>query len=145
MRKATETQVSRSQELVEASQKQLAASLAQTEAQIRPAVSVKLQGGVQLQNVGNGTAVNVAFSVVEDLGGEINWGLRGNILSEVVASYLEPGEDPNRRAILGDRRLGPDTGLQLRYQSLSGKKYASLVTFGMDGRVIRTRFVEEPD
>ena len=144
MRKAAEKQVSKSQELVDVAQKQLATGLAQTEAQIRPALTVRLQGGIQLQNVGNGTALNVAFSVPDDLAGEINWEPR-NILSEVVASYLERGEDPDRRALLSDRRFGPDTGLQLQYQSLSGKKYVSLITFGMDGRVIRTRFVEEPD
>jgi hypothetical protein len=137
MRKAAEKQVSKSQELVDA-------GLAQTEAQIRPALAVRLQGGIQLQNVGNGTAFNVALSVIEDLAREINWAPRLNILSEVVASYLEPGEDQDRRALLADRRFGPDTGVQLRYQSLSGRKYVSLVTFGMDGRVIRTRFVEEP-
>jgi hypothetical protein len=144
MRKATENQVGKSQELVEAAQLQLAAGLAQTEAQIRPAVAVRLQGGIQLQNVGNGTAVNVALSLV-DLDGEINWELSPNLQSEIAASYLERGEDPNRRATLADQQFGPRRGLQLRYQSLSGKKYASLVTFGMDGRVIRTRFVEEPD
>jgi hypothetical protein len=145
MRLAAEKQVSKSQELVDAAQKQLAASLAQTEAQIRPALAVGLQGGVQLQNVGNGTAFNVAVSVIDDLAREINWAPRLNVLSEVVASYLEPGEDSDRRAVLADRQFGPDTGLQLRYQSLSGRKYVSLVTLGMDGRVIRTRFVEELD
>jgi hypothetical protein len=92
MRKATENQVGKSQELVEAAQLQLAAGLAQTEAQIRPAVTVRLQGGIQLQNVGNGTAVNVALSLV-DLDGEINWELSPNLLAEIVASYLERGED----------------------------------------------------
>ena len=146
MRKAAENQVGKSQELVRAAQQQLAASLTQTESQIRPAVAVRLQGGIQLQNVGNGTAVNVALSLIDlDVEGEINWELRSNILSEVVASYLERGEDPNRRATLADQQFGPRRGLQLRYQSLSGRKYASLITFGMDGRVIRTRFVEEPD
>jgi hypothetical protein len=145
MRKAAEKQVSKSQELVNAAQKQLAASLVQTEAQIRPALAVRLQGGIQLQNVGNGTALNVAFSLLDDLAGEVNWAPRLNIGSEVVAPYLERGEDPDRGAVLADRRFGPETGLQLRYQSLSGKKYASLITFGRDGRVIRTRFVQEPD
>jgi hypothetical protein len=145
MRKAAENQVGKSQELVKAAQQQLAASLMQTESQIRPAVSVRLQGGIQLQNVGNGTAVDVAFSLVDLDDGEINWELSPNRLSEIVASYLEPGEDPNRRVAIADRRFGPDIGLQLRYQSLSGRKYASLITFGMDGRVIRTRFVEEAD
>jgi hypothetical protein len=145
MRMAAEKQVSKSQDLVDAAQKQLTTSLAQTEAQIRPALAVRLQGGIQLQNVGNGTAVNVAFSLLDDLAGEINWAPRLNIVSEAVASYLERGEDPGRRAVLADRHFGPDHGLQLRYQSLSGKKYVSLITFGMDGRVIRTRFVEEPD
>jgi hypothetical protein len=134
-----------SQNQVSEIRKQVALSQAQIEGPIRPAVVVRQHGGIQLQNIGNGAAVNVAWALIEGLDGELNWPIQRNALEAITAGYLEVREDPERAPALADQRLGPNAGIQLHYQSLSGKHYCSLVTFGANGLVLRTRFLDWPD
>ncbi|HYL15255.1 MAG TPA: hypothetical protein VEV41_19610 [Terriglobales bacterium] len=157
LRIATRDQVNKTQELVETAQRQLTASQQQVEAsqalvtasqkqleaQIRPAIVARMHRKAQavvLENVGNGAAVNLSVARV-DPGTPVNWLQTFNLPSLWNGSYLEPdmnGEEWNEGAF--STSFVTNVALQISYESLSGRAYATIVEFDGTGRPMRTRF-----
>jgi hypothetical protein len=151
LRRAAEDQVTKSQsqasaayEQVEAMRHQAAIAQDQREAQIRPALTVSGKSATLLVvNIGNGPALNLqlvkgrrqtvlpASSRIET-----NFGMR------VKGSFVAPGEsqakDTNEKVGSIGQLDGED--LQLVYESLSGKKYVSIVEFDGPGNPCKTTF-----
>jgi hypothetical protein len=138
MRKAAEDQVFKSQELVAAAQRQVDASLAQVEAASRPAVVATAKGGLMeppvLENIGNGPAINVRWSIPNSkLGG--------------IIPYLEPhvprvlpigGKKPLFEAAL---KTTPNAAsIECAYTSLSGWFYSSSNDYDFDGDRFNAKF-----
>jgi hypothetical protein len=157
VRGEAEKQVGKTQELVEAAQKQFAVgqqqvkasqelvtvSQKQLEAQIRPAIVVRMHRKAQavvLENAGNGTAVNLSVAKV-DRGASVNWLQTLNLPSPWNGCYVEPGlngEEWSEGAF--NSSFVTNTALQIRYESLSGTTYATIVDFDETGKPMRTRF-----
>jgi hypothetical protein len=133
--------------LRETAQNQLATANRQLEAQIRPAVvgrwHFKSQN-LMLQNVGNGAAFNLQLAKV-DLGAVGNWNLEPNFQTFLNGTYLEPAVSPeeNLHGAVGTPVFFARAGLQVRYESLSSKEYATVIDFDESGMPIRTRFFEK--
>jgi hypothetical protein len=150
MREAAEKQVAKSQDLVETAQKQVAAAQKQLEAQIRPAVAVRIYGGLRLANVGSGPALNLRMhALARDAPVEIIWAGNSTFAQNLEGSFIcaQQGQIPPDQLL--DTRAGADFFggdqrqiLQIVYQSLSGKDYASIVEFDVHGQPLITRFVE---
>src|SRR4029077_13103852 len=140
----SQIQASAAYEQVEAMHQQSAIALEQREAQIRPALTVSGRSStLVIVNIGSGPALNLqlvkgrnqtvlpASSKVETTFG---FPLKG--------SFVEPGEsqakDTNERIGSHGQIEGED--LQLVYESLSGKKYISLIEFDGRGNPRKTTF-----
>jgi hypothetical protein len=137
MRKASESQVSKSQELVEAAQRQIVASLEQVEAAFRPAVVARDPGNVNmspsLENIGNGPAIEVRWSIPDS-----NW--RGLI------PCLQSGQPHGVQLNVGGMKALYNAGLasgnniasiECSYRSLSGRWYSSSCAYDFE----RSQFV----
>jgi hypothetical protein len=134
MRKAAEDQVTRSQELIVAAQRQVDASLKQVEGAFRPAVvamTVNLSSSPRLVNIGNGPAVDIEWSIP-------NSPLHGRV------SYLEPhtsedlpfdGEKPLYEASAETPAI-----IECTYRSISDWSYRSTNTFDIDRGAFTTTF-----
>jgi hypothetical protein len=136
MRKAAEEQVRQSQALVSASQEQL-------EAQIRPAVVARRHPELMrtiLVNEGKGIAVDLQLTVA-DIGTPTDWNSSVSFPSPMNGCPLGLGVD------LGDSDTHVAAhgffnrkALQIRYRSLSGKGYSTIVDFDENGKAVRTCF-----
>jgi len=138
MRKAAENQVSKSQELVSAAQRQINASLEQVESTWRPAIVAKTRGSTMaapmLENIGNGPALDVKWSLSNsDVGG--------------VIPYMEPkapqglpidGLQPLFEAAL--KTTPNSASIDCTYRSLSGWSYSSTSAYDFAGDQFRTTF-----
>jgi hypothetical protein len=135
------------QDQVTIAQKQVSESHAQLEAQIRPALAVRWYGDLKLVNVGNGAAVNLRM-IHARVEATVGWDSPANIgspsLRGAYVAVQEFDSDPTKlkgAAIPGGFfQQNPGTCLQLVYESLSGKTYASVIEFAADGNIARTRF-----
>jgi hypothetical protein len=105
------------------------ANEAQLEAQIRPALDVdpSKPSDLNIVNVGKGPALSIGFSL-RDSGADVDWSAapegpqycRGPLAPDQCAStWLNSG---------GELTLFSKS-IQVRYQSLSGKQYATMVDF----------------
>jgi hypothetical protein len=129
-------------ELRRAAQRQVALANEQLEAQMRPALVVRLYGDHILVNVGSGPALNLQVADVV-WGGEMDWTVRTNIGNRLEGAFVA-AEGPlaeKATAIPPDYFfMNPHRSLVLIYESLSGRVYATRVDFSRDGPV-RTTFL----
>lgn len=154
-------QVSETQKLVETaqtqltvSQEQIRISLQEAEAQIRPVLIVDkgpsaLAGAtisrnlVFVQNVGNGPALNLQLSVLQN-GQPVNWDT-APIESSFSAWYgisIETGVNTNRAPLnLPEHIFG--NKLTLTYESMSGKNYMTIVFIDNAGLLHNTEFLQQ--
>lgn len=127
-------------ELRRTAQQQVAVANEQLEAQIRPALTVEVNTAAYLcvSNVGSGTAFNLRLvrTKVELIGweAESNFGVGARGAAVAVGHCVDTGE---QRGSVGTFK---GEHLQLFYESLSGKTYASVVMFEGDGTPSGLRF-----
>jgi len=154
LRIATQQQVDKSQALVEAAQRQLglaredlvatraqvAIAQNQLEAQIRPALVVFPRGNFQIANVGSGPGLNLKLVEVAQ-GARIDWELPSNIADRLTGSFVALGELHAKDSTIPQgffEHRGRD--LHIFRESLSGRKYATVLRFGDNGTLTDTRF-----
>jgi len=148
LRKAAEDQVTKSQsqtsaayDQVEAMRHQTAVAQAQLEAQIRPALTVTvLNGYLCVTSVGNGPALNLhivkgrsqtVFSSTAKV--ETNFG------KSLEGACIATGEPPkSMNEVFGAVGQLEGEDLQLVYESLSAKRYISMVKFDGPGNPRKT-------
>lgn len=118
------------------------ASEAQFEAQIRPALTVVVNGIGSLgtlcvSNVGSGAALNLRLVRTKE---GFDWEAESNFGNRVRGAGVAVGQDLDTGEKVGF--VGPLIGerLHLIYESLSGKLYASIVTFEGNGQPARVDF-----
>jgi len=142
LRRAAQDQVAQSQAQVDAMRQQVAIAQDQREAQVRPALTVIGKGTtLHVVNVGNGPALNLQlvkgrdqapFSASSQV--DTNFGMR------LRGSFVAPGEseakDTNEKVGAIGQLGGED--LQLIYESLSGKRYVSIIKFDGPGNPCKT-------
>jgi hypothetical protein len=131
------------------SQFQVSLSQQQVEAQIRPALTVRPYGSLKLVNVGNGAALNLRLVEAQE-NSPILWDVVSNISQDLSGAFVSVAESAVENAHLRDALIPsnyfaqrPGQTLQLIYESLSGKKYASVIEFSRNGAPIRTRFEQK--
>jgi hypothetical protein len=129
-------------ELRRTAQQQAAIANEQLEAQMRPALVVRLYGDHLLVNVGSGPALNLQVADVV-WGGEMDWTVRTNIGNRLEGAFVaaEGALAEKATAIPPDYFfMNPHRSLLLIYESLSGRVYATRVDFSREDPV-RTTFL----
>jgi hypothetical protein len=148
LRQAAEDQVAKSQsgvaaapEQVDAMRQQFAIAQEQLEAQIRPALTLTAGATLLVVNIGNGPALNLQLVkgqsqtvLPASSSVETTFGMR------LKGSCVAPGESHARDTAepVGSRGQLRGEDVQLVYESLSGKKYASLIEFDGFGKPCKT-------
>jgi hypothetical protein len=115
------------------------AAESQLEAQIRPALSVYPHATLQLVNIGSGPALNVKLVILHKCG-PVQWHSEANVAPRVTGSFVSPGEAHKRDSTIPVGHYGAEQELQIFYESLSGKRYASVIGFDQDRNPIAPRF-----
>jgi hypothetical protein len=148
MRRAAEKQVIESQELVTAAQKQLGISqeqirltLQEAEAQIRPAIAIRVDSQHHrflAENVGNGPAVDLRF-LSTAVQSNLQWDSPPNVQTILNGSFLPVGERPPEDVSIA-RAGSRDVEMQIMYKGLSGNQYFTVIRFDGEGRPSETRF-----
>jgi hypothetical protein len=108
----------------------------QLEAQIRPALTVDGRAmNLRVVNVGSGTALNLRL-VKRNPDGGVDFAPR------LKGSFIAPGESQMRDTWERVGSIGTMKGevLDLFYESLSGKEYASVIKFEGNGNPCEARF-----
>jgi len=146
---ASQSQISAAYDQVEAMRHQTAVAQAQLEAQIRPALTVSGRAATLLiVNIGNGPALNLQLvkgRTQTILPGssrvETNFGMR------VKGCCVAPGESQAKDTNEAVGSIGQLRGedLQLVYESLSGKKYVSIIEFDGPGNPCKTTLYVPPN
>ena len=90
-------------------------------------------------NVGSGVGFNLR--VVKTNRGRIEWELESNFASWVHGAAVTPGLALDTGEALGAVGTMKDEVVQLFYESLSGKRYASIVSFSGRGLPLNVTFV----
>jgi len=111
----------------------------QVEAQIRPALEVVVNvaaAGIYFKNLGTGPALDLRVSSIPS-NGKVNWHADDNG-SGLGHSFVEAGQ--RSMGGISSREFGPERSLQVVYESLSGRTYATSVTFPEPGIAGKTRF-----
>lgn len=149
LRQAAQEQVAQSQrqlsaahEQLEVMRQQVAISQRQSETQIRPALTVTGKSAtLHVVNVGSGPALNLQLikgrnqTVLPTQSTAVtNFGMR------LKGACVAPGEAQAKDAGVPVGSIGQLTGedLQLVYESLSGKKYVSMIEFDGPGNPCKT-------
>jgi hypothetical protein len=148
LRQAGEDQVTKSQrkisatyEQVEAMRQQVAIAQDQREAQIRPALTVIGKGAtLWVVNIGSGPALNLQLvkgknqTVLAASSSVVTtFGMR------VKGSCVASGESQDTNETVGSIGQLSGEDLQLVYESLSGKKYVSIIEFDGPGNPCKTK------
>lgn len=142
LRITSQHQVSLSQKQVDATLNQVKVSMAQAEAQIRPALVLRSggRGTFQIVNVGSGPAFNLQINTIT---GNNFVGLNAgcNISRSIAGSFVVVGES-GLDAMIPTNYFAVNQGLklQLDYSSLSGTQYGTLTDFDENGVPTRTLF-----
>jgi hypothetical protein len=124
-----------------ASQKQVDISQAQLEAQIRPALVVRMRGTLHVANVGAGSALNVTL-MEAGAADQIAWDAQFKSGTRLEGITIAPANEEDS----GLRDQGSARPpLHLKYESLSGKVYASVIEFDGAGQPSRTTLSVKPD
>jgi hypothetical protein len=124
-----------------ASQKQVEISHAQLEAQIRPTLVVRMKGTLHVANVGAGSALNVTL-MDADAPDQIAWDIQFTPGTRLHGIAIAAGDEEDS-GIRDKGRARPP--LLLKYESLSGKVYASVIEFDEAGQPSRTTLPVKPD
>lgn len=148
LRKAAQDQVAKSQnqisaayEQVEALQRQTAIAQYQLEAQVRPALTVIRRGTtLHVVNIGNGPALNLQLvrgrdQTVFSASAKVDTNFGPMVRGSCIAPGESQAKDTYEPCSIGQIR-GED--LQLVYESLSGKRYISMIEFDGTGNPCRT-------
>lgn len=161
--RATQRIAQTNQEQVKASLAQAKASQEQLEAQIRPAIVFRKpdlnaveefagrdayqsgelteQNVMQIHNVGSGPALHLIFAVLGH-NQQVDWDrIESEFASPWNREFVPPGV-AGGPFVLPSNVFG--NRLAVRYESLSGKRYASVVFIDGAGDSVRTEFLASP-
>ncbi len=146
--RATQRIAQTNQEQVKASFAQSKASQEQLEAQIRPAIVFRKpdltaeRNVMQIHNVGSGPALHLIFAVLGH-NQQVDWDrIESEFASPWSREFVPPGVADGPFFILPSNVFG--NRLAVRYESLSGKRYASVVFIDGAGDSVRTEFLGQP-
>jgi hypothetical protein len=115
-------------------QEQVGLANEQLEAQIRPAltVTVDLAGSLCVSNIGSGTALNLRL--VRTKVETVDWEAKSNFGAPAMGAAVAVGQLVGMGSAPGSIGNLRGENLHLIYESLSGKGYASIVTFNGIGQ-----------
>lgn len=139
--RASLAQVDAAQKQLAVSQEQIRMALQDSEAQIRPAVSIRHDPNWQrfgVENVGSGPAFDLSF-VQTATDSPIQWDTQPNVATALNGSFLGAGQQGGPLPNCG----GVQVEVQIIYRSLSGRRYVSIVRFDNHGVPVRTRFLSD--
>jgi hypothetical protein len=115
-------------------QQQVALGNEQLEAQIRPAltITVYLAGSLCVSNIGSGAALNLRL--VRTKVESVDWEAKSNFGASAMGAAVAVGQLVDAGSAPGSVGSLRGEHLHLIYESLSGKVYASIVTFNGIGQ-----------